>query len=181
MVFDCRLCAQVPFGEWLGLSEARKVMKGDEGVKTVPVAEPSKRDVNAFERRSKEEVAALVSSWEPYVHPRAREFFPSHDMLVQVLTQIAKSLHKTEDPVLGKDDQCYFWYGEVTKDEPKQACIRMVKPGETTESMTFVNRVLVFIFATDESFEQLMRLPKEPFRMSCCDQLCVNLSHISVD
>ena len=55
-----------------------------------------------------------------------------------------------------------------------------VKPGESQESITYVNRVLAFIFATDESFEQLMRLPKEPFRMSCGDQLCVNLAHISL-
>ena len=29
-----------------------------------------------------------------------------------------------------------------------------VKPGETAESVTYVNRVLAFIFATDESFDQ---------------------------
>ena len=46
--------------------------------------------------------------------------------------------------------------------------------------ITYVNRVLAFIFATDESFDQLMRLPKEPFKMSCSDQLCVNLAHISL-
>ena len=36
-------------------------------------------------------------------------------------------------------------------------------PGESVESVTFVNRVLPFIFADDESFEELMQLPKEPF------------------
>ena len=39
-------------------------------------------------------------------------------------------------------------------------------PGESLESVTFVNRVLPFIFADDESFEELMQLPKEPFGMS---------------
>jgi len=56
----------------------------------------------------------------------------------------------------------------------------MVKPGEATESVTFVNRVLAFVFATDDSFELLMRLPKEPLKMTCGDQLCVHLAHISL-
>lgn len=30
------------------------------------------------------------------------------------------------------------------------------------ESITYVNRVLAFMFATDDSFEKLMQLPKEP-------------------
>ena len=84
----------------------------------------------------------------------------------EVLEQIARGIHKKDDPVLGDDTKCVPWYGDVTRDD-KQAAIRMVKPGESQESITYVNRVLAFIFATDESFEQLMRLPKEPFRMSC--------------
>ena len=181
MVFDCRFCSHIPLGNWLGISPAKAGTDSDVPVSVTLKPQPSKRQVDKFERRSPDDVQRLVASWEPYVHPRAREFFPSQEMLVQVLTQIAKGLHKSEDPVLGRESECYHWYGEVTKEEPQQACIRMVKPGESTESTTFVNRVLVFIFATDESFEQLMRLPKEPFRMTCSDQLCVNLSHISVD
>jgi hypothetical protein len=183
MMFDCRFCGQIPFGHLLGLSGAKNPKSEEDlAASTAPgPLMPSKRDVSRFERRNPEELQKIVASWEPYVHPRAREFFPSHDMLVQVLTQIAKGLNHTEDPVLGRECECYHWYGETTKDEPKQACIRMVKPGESSESTTFVNRVLVFIFATDESFEQLMKQPKEPFRMTCRDQLCVNLSHISVD
>lgn len=57
----------------------------------------------------------------------------------------------------------------------------MVKPGESSESSTYVNRLLVFIFATPESFEQSLRLPKQPFKMACGDQLCVNLHHILLD
>ena len=43
----------------------------------------------------------------------------------------------------------------------------------------FVNRLIVFLFATDDSFDKLMKLPKEPFPMSCGDQLCLNVKHIS--
>ena len=28
-------------------------------------------------------------------------------------------------------------------------------------------------------FEKLMQLPKEPFKMSCEDSLCINLNHIT--
>merc|ERR1711920_47543 len=74
---------------------------------------------------------------------------------------------------------CVVWYGDVTKDD-QQAAIKMTKPGETSESVTYVNRVLAFIFATDESFEQLIKLPKDPFKMACGCQLCVHLGHVSL-
>lgn len=132
-----------------------------------------------FVRRSPEEIKALVKQWEQYAHPRAREFFPTQDLLEQVLQQLARGIHNEDDPVLGDDGKCVYWYGDITKDD-QQAAIRMIKPGEANESITYVNRVLAFVFATDESFQQLMQLPKEPFCMSCGEQLCVNLAHISL-
>ncbi len=56
------------------------------------------------------------------------------------------------------DDRCVHWYGEVTRDVPEQAALRMVKPGESQESVTYINRLLAFIFATDESFDRLMKV-----------------------
>merc|ERR1712139_150584 len=139
----------------------------------------SKRNEANFKPRTEEEAQAIVKQWEQYAHPRAREFFTNPDMLQEVLMQLAKGTSQGEDPVLGSDETCVYWYGDVTKDD-LQAAIRMVKPGESSESVTYVNRVLAFIFATDDSFEQLMKLPKEPFKMSCGDQLCVHLAHISL-
>ena len=43
----------------------------------------------------------------------------------------------------------------------------------------FLNRLLVFLFASDESFKKLMMLPKDPFKMGCGNQLCVNILHIT--
>ena len=34
------------------------------------------------------------------MHPRAREYFTSHEALVDALTNIAKSINKNEDPIL---------------------------------------------------------------------------------
>lgn len=139
----------------------------------------SRRNEAAFVPRSEEEIRTIIAQWQQYAHPRARDFFTNPEMLEEVLTQLAKGTDKKDDPVLGSDERCVYWYGDVTKDD-LQAAIRMVKPGEAAESVTYVNRVLAFIFATDESFEQLMKLPKEPFKMSCGDQLCVHLAHISL-
>jgi len=139
----------------------------------------SSRKDDDFQPRTDAEIKAIVDKWENYAHPRAREFFNSTDMLRGVLVQLAKGTDKSQDPILGSEDKCVFWQGEVTK-EDLQAAIKMIKPGETEETVTYVNRVLAFIFATDDSFEALMQLPKEPFKMSCGDQLCVHLAHISL-
>ncbi|CAD7966601.1 unnamed protein product [Amoebophrya sp. A120] len=127
--------------------------------------------------RSPEEITKLVSVWQSYAHPRARNFFATTEMLEHVLTQVARGVDAADDPILADGDKCIFWYGDVTKEE--EAAIRMVKPGEEKESITYVNRVLAFIFATDDSFQKLMALPKTPFKMCCQNQLCINLSHIS--
>ncbi|CAD7961556.1 unnamed protein product [Amoebophrya sp. A120] len=139
----------------------------------------SKRRLQDFLPRDEEALKACVEAWTRYAHPRASEFFATPDSLQNVLEHLARGIHKGDDPVLGEDSKCVYWYGDVTKDDA-QAAIKMIKPGEAYESITYVNRVLAFIFATDESFENLMTLPKEPFKMSCGDQLCVNLSHISL-
>jgi len=142
-----------------------------------------KRDKSNFVPRSEEEVQDLIKKWANYAHPRAREFFQTDEMMFDVLAMLARGIDRNDDPVLGPDDKPVYWYGDVTKekgDMQAQAAIRMTKPGESTESVTYVNRVLAFIFATDESFDQLMKLPKEPFKMSCGGQLNVNLAHIAL-
>lgn len=79
-----------------------------------------------------------------------------------------------------------MWHGDATKPDSvsstnlgAHAVVRIVKPGDAHQSVTFVNRVLPFVFADDESFGDLMKLPKDAFRMSCGNQLCVNMAHIS--
>lgn len=170
------MCSENPFAAFGGDSK-----KGGNNKKKPAGGRrsSSKRNEAAFQPRSEEEVRAVIKTWEQYAHPRSREFFSSPEVLEEVLTQLARGIDKNDDPVLGQDEKCVYWYGDVTKDD-LQAAIRMVKPGESAESVTYVNRVLAFIFATDDSFEQLMKLPKEPFKMSCGDQLCVHLAHISL-
>mmetsp|Transcript_70469 Transcript_70469/g.196585 ORF Transcript_70469/g.196585 Transcript_70469/m.196585 type:complete len:193 (-) Transcript_70469:317-895(-) len=181
-MFNCRMCAEGPFaalfdqGDDNDKKDQRDKKKKGKGKRSTT---ESKRDEASFRPRTEQENQALVKEWSQYAHPRAKEFFQTEDVMMDVLMQLASGIDRDSDPVLGPDDQCVVWYGDVTKDD-QQAAIRMVKPGESSESVTYVNRVLAFIFATDESFEQLMKLPKEPFKMNCGDQLCVHLAHISL-
>mmetsp|Transcript_71699 Transcript_71699/g.181136 ORF Transcript_71699/g.181136 Transcript_71699/m.181136 type:complete len:80 (-) Transcript_71699:93-332(-) len=57
------------------------------------------------------------------------------------------------------------------------ACLASVEPGSSEEDIAYVNRLLTFIFAADDCFDQLMQLPNQPFVMSCGNQLCISLSH----
>jgi len=178
-MFQCRMCSENPFVQMFGEGQQQKA-KGDKKKKgQKPGKAASRRNEQAFNPRSQEEVTEVIRQWEQYVHPRARDFFSSDAALEDVLMQLAKGIDKGSDPVLGDAEKCVYWFGDVTKDD-LQAAIRMVKPGETQESVTYVNRVLAFIFATDDSFEQLMRLPQDPFKMSCGDQLCVHLAHVAL-
>jgi len=172
---NCRMCSDAldmwPSWFTLGAKPGKGCSK-----KTVE----SKRNVTSFVRRTDAEIDEIVQKWERYAHPRARDFFTTKEELFSILRQLAMGIQKDEDPILTEDGPCVYWYGDVTREE-QQAAIRMMKPGESQESVTFVNRVLAFIFGTDESFELLMKLPKEPFRMICGDQLCVNIGHISLE
>lgn len=167
----CRQCSSNVFDKWLKLPPA--------------YTRPLKRDPKQFVQRTEEEAAEMIKKWMEFVHPRARDFWPTEAAMNEVLRTIAMSTDKRDDLVLAGDNYCVFWYGEVTADtEPLQAAISMQRPDSDNpneKSSTYVNRLLAFLFATDTAFQELMRLPKEPFRMICRDQLCVNLNHLAVE
>mmetsp|Transcript_68560 Transcript_68560/g.108803 ORF Transcript_68560/g.108803 Transcript_68560/m.108803 type:complete len:177 (-) Transcript_68560:18-548(-) len=174
-MFQCRMCSENPLAVLFGSGSTKVSDSQERKNKSKKV---SKRNEADFRARSEEECEAIMKQWEQYVHPRAREFFTKPEELREVLGKLAKGTSAGTDPVLGPEEQPVYWYGDVTKEG--EAAIRMVKPGEPQESITYVNRVLAFIFATSDSFEQLMKLPKEPFKMSCGDQLNVHLAYISM-
>jgi len=179
-VFPCRICAENPFTAIFGgPSQQAEEKQKKSKKKTSSSSRQSGRNAANFNPRSEAEIDAAVKQWLQYAHPRARDFFTTPQQLEEVLREIAKGTDKNDDPILGPEEKNVYWHGDVTKDD-QQAAIRMVKPGEAEESVTYVNRVLAFIFATDESFEKLMQLPKEPFKMSSGDQLDIHLAHISL-
>mmetsp|Transcript_26082 Transcript_26082/g.68565 ORF Transcript_26082/g.68565 Transcript_26082/m.68565 type:complete len:175 (-) Transcript_26082:244-768(-) len=172
-MFNCRMCSENMLHWWLSGGQQAPSEKHRSS------RTGSRRNEKSFACRSEEETRLLIKQWEQYAHPRAKEFFDTPEKLEHVLLELCKGIDKNDDPIVGPSDTCVYWYGDVTKDDT-QAAMRMVKPGESSEAVTFVNRVLAFIFSTDESFEKLMALPKEPFKMNCGDQLCVHLAHISI-
>mmetsp|Transcript_98014 Transcript_98014/g.277534 ORF Transcript_98014/g.277534 Transcript_98014/m.277534 type:complete len:211 (-) Transcript_98014:80-712(-) len=203
-LFQCRICSTDVFGQLFGGDEDPEDESAIEPWKDSRMKNSSR----AFRRRSEEEVRITVREWEKYVHPRALEYFRAPGKLQEVLGRMARSLDKTDDPVQGCDDYCVRWRGETMKGPSpssdneseddmvashdsydfvgdhrhrRQAIFRMVKPGDNQETVTYVNRILAFAFAADESFEELMKLPKQPFRMSCGNQLCVHIAHISIE
>lgn len=140
---------------------------------TEPKESKDLQSLPEFKPRSDEEVNQVVDTWLPRVHQRAREFF-THEQIRDVLKTLARNTDSNSDLL---EEKCSFWYGAL--DEHNEATLTMVKPGVAGESVTHVNRVLTFIFASDTLFEQMIQLPKEPFRTSCGDQRCVCLACIS--
>mmetsp|Transcript_58266 Transcript_58266/g.103452 ORF Transcript_58266/g.103452 Transcript_58266/m.103452 type:complete len:175 (-) Transcript_58266:56-580(-) len=172
-MFNCRICSENPFAAFGG--DPPKQEKDSSRKKKT--RSRGSRSEESWTARSDAEVKAAVSEWMKFVHPRAQEVFTTKEALEEVLVELAKGTDRTSDPVL--DDGDVIWYGDITKDDT-QAAIRIVKPGDSEASVSYVNRILPFIFATDESFEQLEKLPKVPFKMSCGNQLCIALAHISL-
>mmetsp|Transcript_3742 Transcript_3742/g.9547 ORF Transcript_3742/g.9547 Transcript_3742/m.9547 type:complete len:185 (-) Transcript_3742:123-677(-) len=182
-MFQCRMCAENPFLGMFGddpppKEKKSKKQKDDQWSRDKKSNSGKSRGAEVHKARTEEEASALVTKWLQYAHPRAYEIFAA-DSLENVLKEMALAIDREDDPVLGDGSKCVFWYGEVTAKD-NQAALRIMKPGESEESVTFVNRLLAYIFATDESFEHLMQLPKEAFRMRCGDQLCICLGHISL-
>ena len=174
-MFDCRACSRDFCQKLLNPGGSQSARRRSS------VRITSKRNVATFAPRTSDKVSELVAIWSQYVHPRGRDFFQADDRLQETLSTIIKNLNASDDPVLGGSD-CVYWFGPTSKEtgtSEQQAILELAKPGQSSRSPTFVNRLLTFVFATDESFGRLMKLPKEPFKMSCGDQLCVNIKHIS--
>jgi hypothetical protein len=131
---------------------------------------------------------STLRNWSFFVHQRARDYFDSEEALDMVLAKIAGNVCVDSDPLLGSRDSCVLWLGPKKNREAvdermgegtgaQDAIMHVTKP-EEGESEVFVNRVMAFIFASEGSFQNLMRHPKEPFKMSCGNQLCINVAHI---
>ncbi|CAJ1339145.1 unnamed protein product [Effrenium voratum] len=123
-------------------------------------------------RRTEEEVKGVVESWKEFLHERAFGFFPSVEELEAVLASLARNTDAGTDPLEGEDH--VLWRGESSESE----AFLYITP--ESSSPTYVNRLLAALFVEDEAFARLSTLPKEPFRMSCGNQLCVSLTHITL-
>lgn len=170
---NCRFCSNNLFSQ-LFLRRTDRLKEATSHPISLAEEEVERRHLE----RSDKEVEEALNEWKQHVHSRVSTFFKTTTMLEEVLVRVARCVNKTDDPVLGSDGQCVYWHGITTDDH--QAGIEVVDPKTGAKSVTYVNRVLAYIFADDESFEKLVQLVNKPLKMSCNNQLCVCIAHIAV-
>ena len=117
-MFNCRMCTD-DIASILGVGPARRnasakygsdIMRMhstvDEGTKSprlrrkFSIREPPRRSKIRLRMYHRLCRINSIRNWEGYVHPRAREFFTSHEALIDALRSIAKNINKDEDPIL---------------------------------------------------------------------------------
>lgn len=125
------------------------------------------------------DVETTLANWKFFLHQRAKDFFSDDDAVNKVLKELIQNFPKECDPVLGPADACVEWHGpkETKHGMRPQPVMKVRKPEGEVDA--YVNRILVFMFASDESFEEMLKLPKEPFKMTCGNTLCTNMAHLS--
>jgi len=191
-MWNCRVCSNTPFASFFGFPDSSKELsKNKKQARTSSEISSNSYETrdspvkgavhlkDSWEPRSPPEILTLCSSWEEYVHPRAKEFWTTSESLHQILASIARGVDKLEDPIFGGEERCVIWHGEYGDDG--LPVMRIKKPKMSQEALNFVNRTLVFLYADEESFEELRGKPKGAFAMACNNPRCVNLTHISLD
>jgi len=181
-MFGCKMCSENPFAfgaQPMQQERQRhpKQAKASNQRQSRKSKLASRKIDTTFQARSEAEIRECVKQWQEFVHPRAHQVFSTPELLQDVLVQLARFTDKNHDPLLGNGSMCAVWHGEITG-ETEHAAIK-TKGNKGAETVTFANRVMAFIFAADDSFEELMKLPKKGFDMSCDNNLCINLVHIS--
>ncbi|EAA22860.1 hypothetical protein [Plasmodium yoelii yoelii] len=212
-IFNCHYCSISPFDYILELIYGEKPNKNDEKKSSVVTYDDSSSNNvsqivskvgDAIEKRSTNEVLLLCRAWENYVHPRAKEYWKDSQQLQNILCKIANGITKNDDPILGDDYACVFWFGDKNKND-NCPIISVKKGNDNIETITYVNRVLIFLYAGlaqtkkinicmhtsilhhmcvcayEASFQELQKKPKKAFTMACGNINCINLTHISLD
>lgn len=133
--------------------------------------------VSAGTPRSSAELREAVEVAKSYLHERAYEFFETPEELDAVLTTVAQHTDAHSDFLTGEAD--VIWRGE-RNEEQNEAMLYIKRENPAKDSPSYVNRLLAALFLEDMAFARLQILPKEPLKMRCGNQLCVNLSHISL-
>lgn len=144
-----------------------------------PFHRATSTDRHRFRPRSPEEVLVKVKAWEGYLHQRARQYWDNPEGIREVLMKIAQCIDKECDPILGDPRECVFWHGDYD-DRFDRPVMRIVKPDEPTETVTFVTRTIVYLYADQESYEELNMRKEGPFDLICNEPHCVNINHIAL-
>lgn len=197
-MFNCRVCANTPFGAIFGYEddssrsrdkrsrrhkghEIRSMMSREDSQGSEPAFHrATSAERTCFRRRYPDEVHTKVAAWFSYLHVRAHEFWKDEATIKDALEKVASSVDREADPILAELGHCVFWHGDVSPEDGTPT-ITMVKPGESSPADVSVTRILVFLYADDDSFEELQQRPQQVLKTICDEPLCINLSHISLD
>ena len=199
-MFNCRVCSNTPFGSFFGYNEdseneKAKPRRSKREIGRELGSRLSQEDSNdgipgfhratsversRFRPRYADEIHTKVSAWFSYLHSRAHQFWNDDEMIRSALARIAGAVDRESDPILGELSNCVFWHGDVSE-EDKSPVITIVKPGEQVPTEVSVTRILVFLYADDDSFDELQKKPKQLLKMICDEPNCVNLTHIALD
>ncbi|EAN32400.2 hypothetical protein TpMuguga_02g00114 [Theileria parva strain Muguga] len=189
-MFRCKACSGTPFAAFFGLDETEEEnqKKSDEEVESETDDEAlSPRNPDDLSNdesgktngpRNSEEVVYLAKIYNTYVHDRAKNLWKDENTRIQILKELAVGCGKNDDPVLGSDIQCVKWIGDFHEEFP---IIHISDPNETMKKRTYVNRMLVFLFADAESYSKIDANKYTPFSMVCGNKWCVNLTHIMLN
>ncbi|XP_952597.1 uncharacterized protein TA16085 [Theileria annulata] len=189
-MFRCKACSGTPFAAFFGLDEPDedKQKTSDEVVESEtddgalsprnPDELSNDEQEKLNEPRNAEEVTYLAKIYNTYVHERAKILWKNESTRIQILKEIAMGCCKNDDPVLGNDIQCVKWVGDFHDEYP---VIHIQEPKETMKKRTYVSRMLVFLFADEESYQKIDVNKYTPFTMVCGNKWCVNLTHIMLN
>jgi len=77
---------------------------------------------------------AKACEWAKVAHPRAELYFA--DDLVKIMKLIAQSIDPGDDAVVGKEDRCVIWQGEVqrvAKERDPEIAFPLSSPGDRSD------------------------------------------------
>ncbi|EEA08236.1 uncharacterized protein CMU_019790 [Cryptosporidium muris RN66] len=190
-MFSCfRSCSESPFFLLFGFNKNNNNSNNNYGADRSQKALSSKlsnsspkknyRVIKPFDKRTSDETLIACRSWVNYIHPRAKDFWKTSEQIFHILSSICQNIDRADDPILGGEENCVQWHGELAAEDGSPV-IRILRPGEVDECQTYVNRILAFLYADDESFLELQKKPPVAFTMACDDPLCINITHIYMD
>eukprot|EP00933_Yihiella_yeosuensis_P031306 TRINITY_DN2485_c0_g1_i6.p1 TRINITY_DN2485_c0_g1~~TRINITY_DN2485_c0_g1_i6.p1 ORF type:complete len:167 (-),score=33.72 TRINITY_DN2485_c0_g1_i6:1313-1813(-) len=125
------------------------------------------------------EQTAWVELWKSLLHRRVREMY-SEEQIDGILYGLASNLEAASAANLCEqsNNMCVNWVGVTASGQAKTIA---AKPDGSGDHSIYVNRLVVLFFADDDVLMQSSSLPKLPFKMSCGNQLCVKLAHITAE
>eukprot|EP00918_Siedleckia_nematoides_P010026 GHVU01021932.1.p1 GENE.GHVU01021932.1~~GHVU01021932.1.p1 ORF type:complete len:184 (+),score=28.88 GHVU01021932.1:123-674(+) len=183
-MWSCRVCSTSPFAALFGFpskSHSKSDLRGSSKQSAVEEA-ASDATPSVWEPPDAAERAQKVDSLMEYVHPRAKGFWDNDpEGLRNIITELARNVDRN-DNLLAEDEtkRCVTWRGALSPDG--YAMMPMTKPHGEEPTETYVNRTLVFLYADEDSFQELRKHARNlPFPMICDNKKCVTLTHIVLD